>query len=236
MASERSKMILQQPQSFPTNPLRDDEPRDIPQPIEPPADQDAMMVAAVLHSNCAVISGGSAILVAPESTVPVARTVRRLSRALERLTGEPVLILEFGFDSNTDSSSVQTPATDICTAGGELIAERLLAPTVEKSPPLVGRLNCNHSALLPLVASGRFSQFLVALKTKFRFVMIEGRSLKDSSIGLLLAQACDGVVMTVEYGRTSVRAVVAAQKAARRANVRILGFVLETSHVKPTRR
>jgi hypothetical protein len=189
-------------------------------------DQESLMVAAVLRSKCPVTSGGSAILVAPESTVPVGRTVRRLSRALERLTGEAVLTVEFGFRFNKEAAG-HVPVTDISTIGGELLADLLLAHSPEKSRSLVARLNGNHSDVLSLVTSGQFSQFLLALKTKFRFIMLEGQSLKDSPESLVLAQCCDGVVLTVEYGRTPLRAIAAAQKVAQRGNVRILGFVLE---------
>lgn len=196
-------------------------------PVGPP-DQESLMIAAMLSAQCPKTESGSTFLISSESSLPVRHTVRRLLRAFEVLTGKSILHLEFTFDDKRDSVE-DASITNISPNGGGLPADALLEGKGGERQVMTARVNAGQTDLLSLVSSGEFARFLLAVRTRFHYVLMEGRSLRLSPETVLLAKASDGVVLTVERGVTEMANVSAAQKVARLSNIRLLGFVLETN-------
>jgi hypothetical protein len=193
--------------------------------------QPALGTAAVLRGLFQNQDSGSALLISPVSAGSVWPTVESLGLALERIHAGPVLMLRMGFEQpengSVDRSLPPAEAPDYSLVAGDLALAPLMTKAKGGSNPVVAEVALRNGEALAAISSPDFSTFLQGLRTKFRFVLLEGASLRYSAETLLASQVCDGVILGVRRGVTSVQEVTAAKQLASRANARVLGFVFE---------
>lgn len=194
--------------------------------------QDSLLIAGVIRARCPVTDGGSCLVVSPESAGDVSLSVTSIGLALEALTQKGVAILQFTMNSRALNTTGRRESVTV--VNGELLAEGLFGN--QGSVPPLTRVTVNGSSteLCAAAASGEFVRFIRKLKSVFRFVLIEGESLRLSPETVLLAQASDGVVLVVRQGTTAVENIAQAQHVAKNADLRLLGFVFESTRHRAT--
>ena len=193
--------------------------------------QKALQTATVLRTLFQNQQSGSALLISPASAGSIWPTVESLGWALEQINAGPVLVLRLGChpreETATEHSQVTSHSPNYSLAAGDLALEPLVAKAAGSPNPFVAELALRNGEALAAISSPKFATFLQGLRAKFRFVLLEGGALEVSAESLLASQACDGIILGVRRGATSIRDVSAAKQLANRANVQILGFVFE---------
>ena len=89
---------------------------------------------------------------------------------------------------------------------------------------LAGAVPQNPSELL---GSARMHQLLEALRQSFDYVILDSAPVNAVTDSVVLASACDGVLLTVRAGKTRQTAVKQAVQRLESAHVKPLGFVLQ---------
>lgn len=185
-----------------------------------PVGADALLTASAIRSRYP--RGGAAILLSSESTLPISTSAGRLAGALQYIADGPVAIVQVTF----------SPAPDRLQPGlatihnGELKTDPAVDHT-KSGQPSITRIDSTRPEVLSLAASGALSRFFNELKNRYRFVLVEGGSLRDSAETVAIAQCCEGVILMVERGRATSGDVVNARRSAQAANLNLMGFVLE---------
>lgn len=91
-----------------------------------------------------------------------------------------------------------------------------------------GPLTPNPSGLL---ASGAMEELMTELLAAFDYVVFDSPPVQPVADALLLGASTDGVVLTVKGGKTSREVVARAKTKLQRANVRILGVLINNLKV-----
>lgn len=190
----------------------------------------ALGTAAVLRGLFQNNEGGSALMISPVSNGSVWPTVESLGLALERINAGPVLMLRMGFEAGYAPMKRGLPAgkaPDYSLVAGDLALQPVMVKEEGRSRPVVAEVALRNGEALAAISSRDFATFLEGLRTKFRFVLLEGASLRYSAETLIASQVCDGIILGVRRRSTSIQEVTDAKQVANRANARVVGFVFE---------
>lgn len=207
-------------------------------PTEPVSPRTSMLVALGLILGLLV---GAAIALRRQSTRPVINGEDDLQRLLAGAA--PVLGSVRGRDL-PDSATGAKPMPAGVSDQLQLLRTALLAQNGLQTPAcVVVTGTAPHSAGLAMALASTFStqeqtagtaengpgvppaQFVSAQRQRFDWAFVDAGSPADSAYPILVAAVADGVVMTVEAGRTTVPDFHSGLTRLQRSGARILGVV-----------
>lgn len=123
------------------------------------------------------------------------------------------------------------------TGGAQTTPEALQNPQqvqvieVEHNVHILPAGNGIHDSLAAL-QPGQLSQALQLWRQNYDLVLIDSAPLLALADGLVLGQTADAVLVVTEAGRTDMRAVRQAIRRAERANLKLVGFVINKQNVR----
>jgi hypothetical protein len=145
--------------------------------------------------------------------------------AFLQLQEHPLLILDLEGGAAADDAA-QDPFAAWPTR--RLHGLQAIGPTfADAGPVCVVRAAASGQVDLALLASVEFAHLLEGLRERFRAVLCHASPIPEAVGGLIVARHCDGVVLSVPQGRTTLSNVRAATEQLRRVNACVLGFVME---------
>jgi len=155
------------------------------------------------------------------------RICARVSQALAERSSKPVCVL----DANLYFPSLhrQFGLPNICGLEDMVLGERPIRNMARQLSPAnlwmvtAGRRHVEPHALL---SSTRLRERLVQLKNDFDYLLIEAPPVSINGTAALLGPLADGVVLVVDANSTRREVARSAKASLERANVRLLGAVL----------
>jgi Mrp family chromosome partitioning ATPase len=158
------------------------------------------------HNN-----GGFVVaLTSPTPGSGVSHITRALADSLRKGGGQFAISLDC-WHLEHDSSDSADPA---------IVASRKSVNSFWEPPRSEGFLHNWHSVQETVVES------LNKLRAKYRYILIDCPSLKETPDALRLAPLVDGIVLVIEANRTQKEHILYAERTLERARGRILGHVL----------
>jgi hypothetical protein len=155
-----------------------------------------------------------------------AKLVTELATALGQIDGKSVLVVEFSsarireFPGTTLISSHETALTST-TTHDDLFEENQMMHFVKATL-------CGPNAdPVASACSEAFAAFLAAAQKRFSYILIEVPSATSSIVSLLIAPHCDGVLLTVGKGKSTISGVEKVMAAMQRAKARVIGYVFD---------
>ena len=141
--------------------------------------------------------------------------------ALHYVVSAPVLLVDLGGSSGTLTSIyARTHRSDVMTQHNPWVIEG-------EARFALARLMEPNVSLLTAVSSERFTSFLEFARTRFSAILFDAGSVPDSVVGVLAAGHCDGVVLCIRLGKSTLTEVETAHTLFGQANSKIVGFVFD---------
>jgi hypothetical protein len=128
---------------------------------------------------------------------------------------------------------------DLCGSDGALVricARSIRLDSILKHPPwsveglpsfALACLSGPETDPVTTVGSERFASFLELAKKRFSCILLDTGPVAESVVSLLVSAQCDGVVLCVKPGKSTLTEVQDAKTAFARANAKVLGFVFD---------
>lgn len=191
-------------------------------PPLPSARADALSLAGQLWAGKTSHTLPVTLLFAsPTAGLSVSRFVYETGLALCHMLTAPVLLVDLGgsngmlsrvYTRTHSSDSIATHAPWTIDGGTTFALARLIEPTL---------------SLLTAVSSERFVSFLEFARTGFSAVLLDVGAVPDSVVGVLAASHCDGIVLCLRPGKSTLSEVEEARTLFAQANSKLLGFVFD---------
>jgi Mrp family chromosome partitioning ATPase len=124
---------------------------------------------------------------------------------------------------HNDLTLTAAPQMDSIAANGE--AEDLDRFIVFDARSGLSFLSLTHDGLSALASKENVVAFLGRLRNRFAAIVVDAACLPDSSIGVLFASACDGVILTTREGRSVKSRDRVINELLERNGARFLGVV-----------
>ena len=157
----------------------------------------------------------------PTSGLSVSRFSYETGLALCHLLSAPTLLVDLG-GTPGELSRLYTQ-----TYGSDSIATHAPWVIVGRTTLALARIEDPALPLLHAISSERFVAFLEFARTRFSVILLDVGALPDSVVGVLTASHCDGGVLCLRPGKTTLAEVETARTLFTQTNSKIFGFVFD---------
>lgn len=188
-----------------------------------PASPEAIRLALRLR-DCPAPQRSRVLLFVPATrNTSVARVVGHAIRGLLHLGERPVLVMDLRAGTPATGEELHIPSIHPEHPHDDFASD-WPAPIVPAAfiQPFTGRGDA-----VAYAASAEFANAIAQARTRYDYVLAVGDPIGTSVQTLMAASQCDGIVLSVDPGRSTRRDVQQTAEQLRRARAQVLGFVLD---------